>query len=147
MFANMIRPIINLSYKNINLRRKTSPKTSPGINLSYNNRNYEIEIIECRPANAICVIETDVNVDFAPPKDYVEPPKDFGGGAGSSSGGANGAPNEIPDYLKQDPQSPRSSVGGYSDVVSAGAASSIPSSRIFGGAGQRLDGKALKHVQ
>eukprot|EP01057_Protomagalhaensia_wolfi_P003760 Protomagalhaensia_wolfi_Nauph_80__3759@NODE_37_length_4469_cov_110_624153_g29_i0_p2_GENE_NODE_37_length_4469_cov_110_624153_g29_i0NODE_37_length_4469_cov_110_624153_g29_i0_p2_ORF_typecomplete_len317_score36_37UFD1/PF03152_14/8_1e64Fanconi_A/PF03511_14/0_11_NODE_37_length_4469_cov_110_624153_g29_i07291679 len=44
------------------------------IALSYNDRIYEIEIIETRPANAISIIETDVDVDFAPPKDYVEPP-------------------------------------------------------------------------
>lgn len=43
------------------------------IAISYNNKRYEIEIMECKPAKAISIIETDVNVDFAPPKDYVEP--------------------------------------------------------------------------
>jgi len=43
--------------------------------LNYNNRRYEIEIRETRPGNAISVIETDCNVDFDPPKDYVPPSK------------------------------------------------------------------------
>merc|ERR1712232_1329979 len=41
--------------------------------IDYNQRKYEIEIAECKPANAISIIEADVNVDFAPPKDYKEP--------------------------------------------------------------------------
>merc|ERR1719198_203397 len=43
--------------------------------IDYNSKKYEIEIIECKPANAISIIEADVNVDFAPPKDYKEPPR------------------------------------------------------------------------
>ncbi|CAE7731574.1 ufd1, partial [Symbiodinium pilosum] len=42
--------------------------------IDYNQRKYEIEIAECKPAKAISIIEADVNVDFAPPKDYQEPP-------------------------------------------------------------------------
>ena len=41
--------------------------------LNYNNRQYEIEIRETRPGDAISVIETDCNVDFEAPKDYVPP--------------------------------------------------------------------------
>lgn len=43
------------------------------IAIGYNGKTYEIEVMECKPATAISIIETDVNVDFAPPKDYVEP--------------------------------------------------------------------------
>jgi len=43
------------------------------IAIYYNHHKYEIEIIETKPANAISIIETDVNVDFLPPKDYDEP--------------------------------------------------------------------------
>lgn len=28
---------------------------------------------ECRPAPAVSIIETDIQVDFVPPKDYVQP--------------------------------------------------------------------------
>ncbi|EIE23851.1 UFD1-domain-containing protein [Coccomyxa subellipsoidea C-169] len=41
--------------------------------LHYNNKKYYIDIIEAKPEDAISVIETDCEVDFAPPLDYVEP--------------------------------------------------------------------------
>ena len=43
------------------------------IPIHYNEKTYWINIIEAKPADAISVIETDCNVDFAPPLDYVEP--------------------------------------------------------------------------
>ncbi|KAK9906895.1 hypothetical protein WJX75_009852 [Coccomyxa subellipsoidea] len=44
--------------------------------LHYNNKKYYIDIIEARPDDAISVIETDCEVDFAPPLDYVEPKRE-----------------------------------------------------------------------
>lgn len=41
--------------------------------VAYNNKKYYIDIIETKPANAISIIETDCEVDFAPPLDYKEP--------------------------------------------------------------------------
>lgn len=41
--------------------------------VNYNNRNYEIEVREAKPGNAISVVETDCQVDFEAPKDYKEP--------------------------------------------------------------------------
>ncbi len=41
---------------------------------------YDIDIIEIKPHNdynAICIIDMDVEVDFAPPLDYVEPTKEI----------------------------------------------------------------------
>ena len=32
-----------------------------------------IDIVETKPDDQICCVETNLNVDFAPPKDYVEP--------------------------------------------------------------------------
>lgn len=43
------------------------------IPIYYNDKTYWINIIEAKPEDAISVIETDCNVDFAPPLDYVEP--------------------------------------------------------------------------
>ena len=43
--------------------------------IHHNCRTYEIEVVECRPAPAISIIETDIQVDFVAPKDYVEPQK------------------------------------------------------------------------
>jgi ubiquitin fusion degradation protein 1 len=41
--------------------------------IPYNKKTFEIEILEAKPADAIQIIEADVQVDFAPPKDYREP--------------------------------------------------------------------------
>ncbi|RXH74635.1 hypothetical protein DVH24_029356 [Malus domestica] len=38
-------------------------------------REYYIDVIETNPSPAICIIDTDCEVDFAPPLDYVEPQK------------------------------------------------------------------------
>lgn len=43
------------------------------ITINYNNRQYFIDIVEARPQQSISVVETDCEVDFAPPLDYVEP--------------------------------------------------------------------------
>ena len=41
--------------------------------VAYNNKKYYIDIIEAKPSSAITIIETDCEVDFAPPLDYKEP--------------------------------------------------------------------------
>jgi hypothetical protein len=42
---------------------------------AYNNKQYYIDIVETKPASAVSIIETDCEVDFAPPLDYKEPEK------------------------------------------------------------------------
>jgi ubiquitin fusion degradation protein 1 len=37
-------------------------------------RRYYLDVLEARPADAVCSLDTDCAVDFAPPPDYVEPP-------------------------------------------------------------------------
>lgn len=49
--------------------------TGDSIMVAYNNKKYYIDIIETKPSNAISIIETDCEVDFAPPLDYKEPEK------------------------------------------------------------------------
>ncbi|KAF9598426.1 hypothetical protein IFM89_027859 [Coptis chinensis] len=41
----------------------------------YNNKKYKIDIVETKPSNAVSIIETDCEVDFAAPLDYIEPVK------------------------------------------------------------------------
>ena len=54
------------------------------ISISYNNQIYEILVMETKPSKkGISVIETDLEVDFAPPLGYVEP--DYGKNKSSSS--------------------------------------------------------------
>jgi len=48
---------------------------------SYNDSIYAIAVLEIKPENpkkAICTLETDLSVDFAPPVGYVEPKKTSG---------------------------------------------------------------------
>ncbi|KNC73984.1 hypothetical protein SARC_13458, partial [Sphaeroforma arctica JP610] len=43
------------------------------IALHYNDKIYELRVVETKPNNGISIIECDLNVDFAPPVGYVEP--------------------------------------------------------------------------
>jgi len=38
--------------------------------VTYNNKRYYLDVIETKPANAISIIQTDCEVDFAPSLDY-----------------------------------------------------------------------------
>lgn len=89
------------------------------IRLDYNDRIYEIEIIECKPSNAVSIIEADVNVDFAPPKDYKEPEH-------------------------QPAQAARASAQVKAEAEEEEEEVEEPKSKLFGGSGQRVDGKAIK---
>eukprot|EP00470_Lotharella_oceanica_P015617 CAMPEP_0170196268 /NCGR_PEP_ID=MMETSP0040_2-20121228/63475_1 /TAXON_ID=641309 /ORGANISM="Lotharella oceanica, Strain CCMP622" /LENGTH=296 /DNA_ID=CAMNT_0010445637 /DNA_START=29 /DNA_END=919 /DNA_ORIENTATION=- len=42
------------------------------IAIKHGPQQFYLDIIETRPGSAITIIDTDVNVDFAPPKDYKE---------------------------------------------------------------------------
>ena len=95
--------------------------------LHYNAKRYYIDVIEARPANAVSVIETDCEVDFAPPLDYVEPVyaprgEGAGGAVGAGSGGAGGE-----------------AVGPMADASAAAAAAGAPSTS---GAGAAAAGEA-----
>jgi len=43
------------------------------INIRYAGRDYAVDILQCKPDDQVCVVEADVNLDFAAPLDYVEP--------------------------------------------------------------------------
>ena len=45
------------------------------IMVEFYRKNYLIDIVECKPKKAITTINCDIIVDFLPPKDYVESPK------------------------------------------------------------------------
>lgn len=45
------------------------------IALNYNDRIYEMRVLEVRPGNAVSIIECDMNVEFAAPIGYQEPEK------------------------------------------------------------------------
>jgi len=71
---------INLSNPKAVLERIMSrdyPVVSQGqtIELNYEDLNcrYRIDIVETNPAEIISIVNTDINIDFDPPLDYVEP--------------------------------------------------------------------------
>jgi len=90
--------------------------------INYNEKKYEIEIVECKPAKAISIIEADVNVDFAPPKDYKEPER----------------------------QAPAVSTSAYNSKVEDAEEEPVVEEKglkPFSGAGQRVDGKPIRTPQ
>ncbi|KAF5821556.1 putative ubiquitin fusion degradation protein Ufd1 [Helianthus annuus] len=55
------------------LRSYSCLTTGDTIMVAYNNKKFYIDIVETKPSPAISIIETDCEVDFAPPLDYKEP--------------------------------------------------------------------------
>ncbi|GMM38014.1 polyubiquitin-binding protein [Saccharomycopsis crataegensis] len=58
------------------LRKFTTLTVDDIIEVNYNDTIYEIKILEAKPEtvnHGICVVETDLETDFAPPVGYVEP--------------------------------------------------------------------------
>jgi len=43
------------------------------IRIFYNDRTYDIDVVELKPHDAVSIIEADLNVDFDAPADYVDP--------------------------------------------------------------------------
>ncbi|CAO2162403.1 unnamed protein product [Urochloa humidicola] len=101
------------------LRTFTCLTTGDTIMVSYNGKSYYIDIIETRPAAAVSIIETDCEVDFAPPLDYKEPEK----------------PVQLPVRAVVPATSKKAPADGA--VVK-----DEPKFKAFAGCGKRLDGKA-----
>ncbi|KAI4313706.1 hypothetical protein L6164_026662 [Bauhinia variegata] len=97
------------------LRNFSCLTVGDSIMVAYNNKKYYIDIIETKPSNAISIIETDCEVDFAPPLDYKEPEKPT-----------------VPSAAKA------------SDKEEA-PADTEPKFNPFSGTGRRLDGKPLNY--
>ncbi|KAL8096876.1 uncharacterized protein LOC141686729 [Apium graveolens] len=99
------------------LRNFSCLTTGDSIMVAYNNKKYYIDIIESKPSSAISIIETDCEVDFAPPLDYKEPERPT-------------APVPRGNTAAQGEEAP---------------AEAEPKFNPFTGAGRRLDGKPLKY--
>ncbi|XP_021716112.1 ubiquitin recognition factor in ER-associated degradation protein 1-like [Chenopodium quinoa] len=57
------------------LRSFSCLTTGDTIMVDYNNKRFFIDVVETKPSSAVSIIETDCEVDFAPPLDYKEPEK------------------------------------------------------------------------
>ncbi|KAL8129240.1 hypothetical protein V2J09_018395 [Rumex salicifolius] len=98
------------------LRSFSCLTTGDSIMVAYNNKRYYIDIVETKPSNAISIIETDCEVDFAPPLDYKEPEKIVAPAPFKAPAPVGEAPPEEPKF------------------------------NPFSGAGKRLDGKPSKSL-
>ncbi|ESQ51402.1 hypothetical protein EUTSA_v10016960mg [Eutrema salsugineum] len=96
------------------LRSYSCLTTGDTIMVPYNNKKYFIDVIEAKPSSAVSIIETDCEVEFAPPLDYKEPEK--------------------PQILT--PSNKRSR-----KVEEEEPTSKVPKFTPFTGSGKRLDGK------
>ncbi|CAI0539847.1 unnamed protein product [Linum tenue] len=96
------------------LRNYSCLTTGDTILVAYNNKKYFINIVETKPSAAVSVVETDCEVDFAPPLDYKEPEKP------APTSKANKAPPEV---LEEEP--------------------ALKKFNAFTGSSRRLDGKQL----
>lgn len=86
------------------------------IAINYNDKIYELRVLETKPNNAISIIECDMNVDFAAPVGYVDP----------SEKRTKQRSNDEEEPMAVD-------VSEYIDNTKF---------RAFGGQGNRLDGKS-----
>lgn len=97
------------------LRSYSCLTTGDTIMVAYNNKKYYINIVETKPSAAVSIIETDCEVDFAPPLDYEEPVK----------------------------QAPSALLNRKRPEVEDEPANKIAKFSPFTGSGRRLDGKSL----
>ncbi|KAJ3096311.1 ubiquitin fusion degradation protein [Phlyctochytrium planicorne] len=88
------------------------------IAIKYNRKQYDILIMEAKPGGkGVSVIETDLEVDFAPPVGYVEPER-------------------LP------PKSRQVALGGSTSTIEAHTREEPNAFSAFNGSGQKLNGKA-----
>jgi len=119
------------------LRNFTTLTVDDIVEVSYNNKVFGIKVLEVKPessSHGICVIETDLETDFAPPVGYVEP-----------------------DYKKEKKQSQVNPAATNPGLVGQGSmAKKInysellkekPNTTKFQGSGVKLSGKTIKNEE
>lgn len=115
------------------LRKFSTLTVDDVIEIDYYDTKYGIKVLEVKPENpnrSICVVETDLETDFAPPVGYVEPEY---------------TPKSIkPSTTPIDPSKVNRSAGAatmaksikYADIVAKGN-----KTQVYQGSGQKLSGK------
>jgi len=115
--------------------------------IHYNNKKYYIDVVEAKPGNAVGVVDTDCEVDFAPPLDYVDPygngdnatrettttTSAFGDSSGAGATATAGSNGE-------------GDGGEKSNEDADAAAVKSKTFLAFAGSGNRLDGKAVTEI-
>ena len=73
-FINNPEPrIIFKNILNFNLRNYFCVTEGDTISVNFSGKIYKIDVIECKPEKQIRILNCEIIVDFAPPKDYKEP--------------------------------------------------------------------------
>lgn len=103
------------------------------IAIRYLNRDHELRVLELKPAEAVTIIECDMEVDFAPPVGYVEPKY-----TPSSSQNIAGTPKST-NPMAMTPGDPQLSI--------PNSFKSPATFMPFHGTGNRLNGKAKSKDQ
>jgi ubiquitin fusion degradation protein 1 len=112
--------------------------------IHYNGRVHAIDVLEARPGDAISVIETDCEVDFAPPLDYVEPDwKAEAAAAALAQAAAAAAAAGAAGVAGASGSGGGGAGGGGAAAAAEAAPPAEPAFLAFAGAAQRLDGKAV----
>lgn len=125
------------------LRSYTCLTVGDSILINYNNKRYFIDIVEARPNDAVSIVDTDCEVDFAPPLDYVEPVRSAGAGDGDKPGEPMDLGGDAEKKkARRDDASGGSGASG--DETSAAGAENEKTFLAFAGGGNRLDGKAAR---
>lgn len=115
------------------LRKFSTLTVNDVIEIDYNDTKYGIKILEVRPdssSQGICVVETDLETDFAPPVGYVEPER-------------QPTPAKSLNLKNVKPSAGAGTMAhsiGYAALVAEGNKTTS-----FHGSGQKLSGKELKN--
>jgi len=107
------------------LRNFACLTTGDVIAIKYNDKTFELTVLETKPGKAISVIECDMNVDFAAPVGYQEPQWKKAGEKSSQPTGGEEEEEELPAEMNIDPSE-------YDDQKGF---------KAFSGFGTRLDGR------
>lgn len=136
------------------LRNYVALTEGDSFSVEYNKQFYGIEVLEVRPAGAASIIETDVEVDFGPPRDAMPKDAPKPSDAAGSQPTAGSATTAIlgSDSLPAPPSVSRTELFGGAgqridglpptEIDAAPAPPSVSRTELFGGAGQRIDGFA-----
>jgi ubiquitin fusion degradation protein 1 len=101
------------------------------------NKNFLIDVLEVKPADACCCIETDLTVDFAAPADYVEPQPRAMGEAKWADDGDDAMGAAAPKRARSAPSGAGAGAGAgsYSSASTSSSSVPLPSDAGLAGAG------------
>lgn len=117
------------------LRNFTTLTVGDIFQISYNDKVFSIKVLEAKPQsehNSICVVETDLEVDFAPPVGYVEP-------------SATGTPSSssVPSRAICTPVGTMANSIGYNKLAHQDMLDERRKKDPFSGSGNKLSGKTV----